>query len=533
MPTTLRGRYRLDEMIGGGGMGEVWRAHDNVLDRNVAVKVIRSHLADSETVRARLRVEARLAGSLHHPGIVNVFDYGEHEAEGRTVPFVVMPLIEGEPLSRLLRGSATLPAGQTMAIVAEVAEALQASHSAGIIHRDLKPGNILLSRSGRVMLVDFGIARAADGEPLTETGALLGTVDYLSPEQCAGRTASAASDLYGLGVVAYSCLSGTLPFRRDSDIATALAHLNDEPPALSEDIPLPARELVGRLLARDPADRPASAAQVAAAARALATSLPSVAGLERDPSPRSGTVQPTGVLPRDLPATGATGALGTEALDAQTMETQALDTQAPDTQVLDTQALGTGLLPRGAPTRRPGRRAVLVGAAAIFAIAAAIVFLSTRGPAQVEVPTVKGQTVSAASAELTGSGLRVKTTKVDAVNKKAGSVVGQEPAAGTSVDEHTIVTVSVASGQVRIPETELLGASYDTAASRLKELGLIADRVDTTSSKAAGTVIAVDPSGRAESGGTVRLTVARAAVVTPPTDNSTNNKSRGKGKKHK
>ncbi len=201
-----------------------------MLDRVVAIKIIRPHLAGDENVRARLRVEAQLAGKLHHPGIVDVFDYGEDEEDGKPVPFLVMPLIDGAPLSALLAERGPLSTGETMAIVAEIAAALHTAHEAGIVHRDLKPGNILVTPDARVMLVDFGIAHAAGGEPLTQTGALIGTADYLSPEQAAGRTATPASDLYALGVVAYICLSGNLPFHRDSDIATALAHIQADIP---------------------------------------------------------------------------------------------------------------------------------------------------------------------------------------------------------------------------------------------------------------------------------------------------------------
>src|SRR5215213_7612858 len=278
MPPLLGGRYRLDKLIGGGGMGEVWQAHDEVLDRSVAIKIIRPHLADDENVRARLRVEAQLAGKLHHPGIVDVFDYGEDEEDGKPVPFLVMPLIDGAPLSALLAERGTLSTGETMAIVSEIAAALNVAHEAGIVHRDLKPGNILVTPDGRVMLVDFGIAHAAGGEPLTQTGALVGTADYLSPEQAAGRTATFASDLYALGVVAYTCLSGKLPFHRDSDIATALAHLQSDAPGLPVTVAGEAAALVERLMAKNPAERPSSAMAVSVEAAALATSIPAPSG---------------------------------------------------------------------------------------------------------------------------------------------------------------------------------------------------------------------------------------------------------------
>ncbi len=164
-----------------------------------------------------------MAGSLHHQNIVDVYDYGEHPDEhGRTTPYLVMPLIDGVSLSAMLKSRVALPVGETMSIIGEMASALAAAHEAGIVHRDLKPGNVMLTPSGRVMILDFGIARSTEGESLTQTGALIGTADYLSPEQAAGRQATYASDLYALGVVAYTCLTGVPPFHRETDIATAL-----------------------------------------------------------------------------------------------------------------------------------------------------------------------------------------------------------------------------------------------------------------------------------------------------------------------
>ncbi len=236
MPATLSDRYRLDALIGDGGMGEVWKAHDPVLDRTVAVKVIRPHLAGDLTVRERLRTEAKLAGSLRHPGIVDVFDYGEHiDTDGRTTPYLVMPLVDGVTLSDVLASRVALPLGETMSIVAEMASALETAHASGIVHRDLKPANVMLTASGRVMILDFGIARSTGGESLTQTGALVGTADYLSPEQAAGHPATYASDLYALGVVAYTCLTGAPPFHRDTDVGTALAHLHTPVPSLPPD----------------------------------------------------------------------------------------------------------------------------------------------------------------------------------------------------------------------------------------------------------------------------------------------------------
>ena len=282
MPATLSGRYRLDALIGDGGMGEVWKAHDPVLDRIVAVKVIRPHLAGDLTIRERLRSEAKLAGSLRHPGIVDVFDYGEHVGlDGRTTPFLVMPLVDGVTLSQVLTSRGSLPLGETMAIVAEMASALMTAHGAGIVHRDLKPANVMLTASGRVMILDFGIARSAGGESLTQAGGMVGTADYLSPEQSAGNPATFASDVYALGIVAFTCLTGAPPFHRDTDIGTALAHLHSPVPELPENLST-VDPLIRSMLAKEPSRRP-TAAEVAEFAASMATGVPSPVGIAQAP----------------------------------------------------------------------------------------------------------------------------------------------------------------------------------------------------------------------------------------------------------
>ncbi len=258
----LGGRYRLGERIGAGGMGTVHRAHDTRLDRPVAVKMLHQGRDVDEVTRARLRAEARLAGTVRHPGVVQVFDYGEEPRPDGAAPFVVMQYVEGTPLSQLLREQGPLPPARTAALVGDVARALQAAHAAGVVHRDLKPSNILVTPEGRAVLVDFGVARSDDMEPLTETGLIVGSADYLSPEQVQGQRATAASDVFGLGVVAHQCLSATSPFHRDTQAATVLARLHADAPELPDSVPAALRRLVSSMLAREPADRP-TAAEVA------------------------------------------------------------------------------------------------------------------------------------------------------------------------------------------------------------------------------------------------------------------------------
>jgi eukaryotic-like serine/threonine-protein kinase len=258
----LADRYRLAERIGSGGMGTVYRAHDTRLDRPVAVKLLHEGREVDDVTRARLRAEAQLAGTLRHPGVVQVFDYGEEVGATGPAPYVVMELVEGTPLSQVLREHGPLPAETVAALVADVARALEAAHAAGIVHRDLKPSNILMAPDGRAVLLDFGVARSDSMEPLTETGLIIGSADYLSPEQVRGQRATPAADVFGLGVVAHQSLSASSPFHRDTQAATVLARLHEDAPALPTSVPAPLRRLIASMLAREPEDRP-SATEVA------------------------------------------------------------------------------------------------------------------------------------------------------------------------------------------------------------------------------------------------------------------------------
>ena len=208
----LSGRYRLNHLIAVGGMGEVWAADDIRLARVVALKILRPELTGDQEFVERFRTEARITASLNHPGIAQVYDYGEEAAADEPAPYIVMQYVEGTSLWQVLRERRTLPATEVMDIVAQVAAALQVAHEAGIVHRDLKPANMLVTPEGRVVLVDFGIARTMDAEPLTLTGTIIGTADYISPEQSEGRPATSRSDLYSLGMVAYESLTGLIPF---------------------------------------------------------------------------------------------------------------------------------------------------------------------------------------------------------------------------------------------------------------------------------------------------------------------------------
>ena len=266
-------RYRLDSRIATGGMGVVWRATDTRLNRPVAVKVLKNEYVEDETFRQRFETEARHAASLHHPGIAGVFDYQADPAGLATggAPFLVMELVDGQPLSALLAQARTdgriLDPDVVRDLMAQAADALGVAHRAGIVHRDVKPANLMVTPEGQVKVTDFGIARAADSAQITRTGAVMGTPQYLAPEQARGNPSVPASDVYALGVVTYECLTGQRPFEADSPVATALAHLQQPVPELPDTIPADLSAVVRRALAKDPSDRYPDGAAFAAALR--------------------------------------------------------------------------------------------------------------------------------------------------------------------------------------------------------------------------------------------------------------------------
>ncbi|MGH3192817.1 MAG: protein kinase domain-containing protein [Streptosporangiaceae bacterium] len=270
----LAGRYRLTGRIAAGGMGEVWRGEDELLNRPVAVKLLPTGRAGDEAFLARFRAEARYAASLSHPGIARVYDYGESAEFGGA--YLVMELVNGEPLSAILARAGRLSPDATLDIIGQAARALDAAHQADIVHRDIKPGNLLVAAGGTTKITDFGIAtavRAAQASHLTETGMVMGTAMYVSPEQATGAPVTASSDIYSLGVVAYECLAGRPPFTANEPLAIAFAHKHDPVPPLPPDVPQPVAGLVYDMLAKTPDGRPASMRVVADRAQMLRDAL--------------------------------------------------------------------------------------------------------------------------------------------------------------------------------------------------------------------------------------------------------------------
>jgi eukaryotic-like serine/threonine-protein kinase len=359
----LSGRYRLDDRVATGGMGDVWRATDLVLGRQVAAKVLLPALVRDPDFIARFRAEARIMASLRSPGIVQVFDCGQDELpDGSPADYLVMEFVEGQPLSRRIEEAGHLEVGETMSIVAQVAQALHAAHHRGIVHRDVKPSNLLVQEDGTVVLVDFGVARSTNVTSITSTNAVPGTALYMAPEQAAGRPVSGATDIYALGAVTYCCLTGTPPFTGDSPLQVAVRHLDDEPPELPAEIPDPVRDLVARALAKDPADRYPSGAAMAEAARAAMGE------------------SPTAMVPLALRTAAG----------------------PPDTR--DDLTAAAPLGGTGAPAGRRGRRGALLGALA--AVLVAVVALGAALGAARDAgdhPVTTIQTTSPAEAPSTGA----------------------------------------------------------------------------------------------------------------------------------
>jgi serine/threonine protein kinase len=319
---TFGGRYQLSSRVAIGGMGEVWQATDLVIGRTVAIKILKDEYLGDPGFLERFRAEARHAALVNHEGIANVFDYGEEDGSA----YLVMELVPGEALSAIIERERVLDPDRVLDMVAQTAAALQAAHAAGLVHRDIKPGNLLITPEGRVKITDFGIARIADQVPLTATGQVMGTVQYLSPEQASGHPASPTTDIYSLGIVAYEALAGRRPFTGESQVAIAMAQINETPPELPMSVSEPVRNLVYACLAKSPGDRPASASHLSRAAQSLrrgdiAAAAAAVPGILGDNS-HAATVglnygNPTQAT-RVLTAPGSGGNAQTQTLDAAT-----------------------------------------------------------------------------------------------------------------------------------------------------------------------------------------------------------------------
>jgi serine/threonine-protein kinase len=500
-------RYRFDRRIASGGMGEVWQATDTVLGREVAVKVLKTEYADDPTFRSRFRTEARNAAALHHPNVASVFDFGElpgndsHDLDHELPrPYLVMELVRGQPLSALLREGEPMPPETASDLVAQAADGLAAAHALGIVHRDVKPANLLVTPDRTVKVTDFGIARAADAVALTQSGQVLGTPQYLSPEQAEGKPATPASDIYSLGVVLYECLAGRRPFVGDTPISTALAHLREEPPPLPDDVPAHLRETTRVALAKDPAARFATVTDFAAALRG-------------------------GPVPARTRVLGAAGGGGAAAAAVGAGAAAAGGGAAVGAES-GTRVIAT---PTDGPVEDDRRRRRLP-AWLPWAAAAVVVLLVLFAVARLSNGRSGG-------GEASGGGAASNTPS--AATTRASSQPSEEPTSTPSAEATTSSppSASPSDNRIRVDAAQYVGRPKDDAKDDLKKLGFEVD--DTTVDNPGGapedTVASVSPTGLVTPGATITLSVfdepakPEASPEASPSGNSGNSDNGGKG----
>jgi eukaryotic-like serine/threonine-protein kinase len=412
----LAGRYRLEERIAVGGMGEVWRAHDDTLDREVAVKLLRPESSSDDTFVERFRAEARHAGGLTHPNVGTVHDYGEDDGNA----YLVMELLEGRPLSEIIRERAPLDPAEVTEILYQTAIALQAAHEAGVVHRDVKPANIVVDADGYAKITDFGIARALGEAPMTQTGEVLGTPHCLAPEQAKGQPAGPLSDVYALAVVGYEMLTGRRPFSGDSMVTTALAHVNQPLPPLPDTVPEPLRTTVMAALAKSPQERPEGAGAFADSLRLPAGEVP--AELERGAA--------SAVAP--VVAGGPAGPAEPAMVDAQA--TSVLPTPTPG--VIDPVPPAVVAAHAGVPAtqphgpRRPGWVLPAAATAVVVLVVALALVLGMRGRADTAGTQTRGIPASSTSTTTTGTATTTRTTTTAVTGKSVAPATAQHPANG-------------------------------------------------------------------------------------------------------
>lgn len=377
---TLSGRYRLQRLIATGGMGQVWEAVDSRLGRRVAVKVLKQEFSQDPEFIERFRAEARTTAMLNHPGIAAVHDYGESQldGEGRTA-YLVMELVNGEPLNSVLKRTGRLSLRHALDMLEQTGRALQVAHAAGLVHRDVKPGNILITPTGQVKITDFGIAKAVDAAPVTQTGMVMGTAQYIAPEQALGHDATPSSDVYSLGVVGYEVVSGKRPFTGDGALTVAMKHIKEPPPPLPAELPPNVRELIEITLVKNPAMRYRSGGPFADAVAAVRAG-------RRPPRP-SQSPPPGRASPAAIPSSPTTRAAAVSPRSAAPRRSR------PTT--------GGHRPPPARRTFSSGQRALLWAAGVLGALAiiiAVLIVTNSRGDQQQQPPTVTDTGTPPASA---------------------------------------------------------------------------------------------------------------------------------------
>ncbi len=484
VPPLLGGRYVIGDLLGRGGMAEVHRGVDERLGRTVAVKMLRPDLVRDPTAQVRFRREAHSSASLNHPSIVAVYDTGEDEYAGNPVPYIVMEHVAGSTLRDLLGSGSRLLPDRALEIVDGVLEALSYSHAQGIVHRDIKPANVMITTETRqVKVMDFGIARSLDdmAVTMTQTSAVIGTAQYLSPEQAEGKQVDTRSDLYSTGCLLYELLTGRPPFVGDSPVAVAIQHVQAQPlppSSLDPDLPRGIDDIVLRALAKDRTRRYQTAGEMrrdiaaARSGRSVPPFVPVPVPQAARPDQTTRTVLPTTPV---LAGTATYPAVGERPARRSTPQQQS----------------------NGRVGRALGYTLLAIGVLAVFVIVGLIVKSALGGSSasQVSAPQITGLTVPAARAALKAEGLTLGQQSMKADEQvPTGNIIDQNPESGTSVRTGTSVSVTVSTGVDSTTVPTLVGLSLDEAKQALDQAGLtLGDLKSVPSTETRSTVTKVTP----------------------------------------
>ncbi|MGX2995995.1 Stk1 family PASTA domain-containing Ser/Thr kinase [Streptomyces sp. JNUCC 64] len=515
-PRRLGGRYELGQVLGRGGMAEVHLAHDTRLGRTVAVKTLRADLARDPSFQARFRREAQSAASLNHPAIVAVYDTGEDYIDNISIPYIVMEYVDGSTLRELLHSGRKLLPERSMEMTIGILQALEYSHRNNIVHRDIKPANVMLTRTGQVKVMDFGIARAMGdaGMTMTQTSAVIGTAQYLSPEQAKGETVDARSDLYSTGCLLYELLTVRPPFIGDSPVAVAYQHVREEaqPPSVFDPEITPEMDaIVLKALVKDPDYRYQSADEMRADIEACLDGQPVAA----------------------TAALGAVGYGGYPGGGYDEQPTTALRPQdgAPATTMMPPVPADDGYGYDDRPDRRRQKKnsasTVMLAVAGVIVLVGAIllgkwVFSGDPGNDPVKVPTFVGLTKAEAEGRAENANLQLSLDSKPCEDQPKGTVCKQDPAPDTEVEPKTVINLTVSTGAPKVAVPNVIGDDVDSATSKLEDdkYGFDVDTKYKQSDAPVGEVLDQDPvSGtEVEKGESVTLTVARAKERTAVPD---------------